>query len=51
MLELSQLFVSLRLGTCYVFQCLWGLKKLLDCGLLGGISTQADTMTSIKITI
>ena len=30
--------------TCSVFQCLRGQKKLLDCGLLMGIRTQADTM-------
>ena len=31
-------------GTCSFFQCLGGEKKLLGCGLLGEISTQADTM-------
>ena len=48
-LELSELFVSLGgrgVETCSVFQSLGGQKKLLDCGLLGGVSTQADTMSS-----
>ena len=36
--------VCLPGGTCYDFQCLGGQKKLLGCGLLGGISTQADFM-------
>ena len=31
-------------GTCQDFECLGGQKKLLGCGLLGGISTQTDTM-------
>ena len=32
-------------GTCYVFLCLREQKKSLGCGLVGGINTQADTMT------
>ena len=31
-------------GLITFFPCLGGQKVLLGCGLLGGISTQADTM-------
>ena len=50
-LELSGLFVCPGGGggggACSVFQCLGGQKKLLGWSLLGGISTQADTMSRI----
>ena len=35
-------------GTFYGFQCLGGQKKLLGCRLLGGISTQTDTIFFLK---
>ena len=41
-LELSGLLAYL--GDLLSFPVPGGQKKLLDCGLLGGISTQADAM-------
>ena len=45
MLELSGLFVWLE-GLSFSVHV--GQKKILGCGLLGGISTQADTMDTYK---
>ena len=45
MLELSGLFVWLE-GLSFPVH--GGQKKFLGCGLLGGISTQADTMDTYK---
>ena len=45
-LELSELFVCP--GGLAKFFSAWGDKKLLVCGLLGGISTQADTMEVVN---
>ena len=43
-LELSELFVSYE--RLIKFFSAWGdRKKILGCGLLEGISTQADTMS------
>ena len=40
-LELSGPFISL--GGLVKFLSSWGTGKMVDCGLLGGISTQAET--------
>ena len=48
-LELSGLFVCLR--DLLSFSVLGGQKKLLGCGLLGGISTQTDTMLYVSMTL
>ena len=45
MLELSGFFVCL--GDLLNFSVRGRQKKLLGCSLLGGISTQADTMVMI----
>ena len=41
-LELSGLFVLV--GGLVKFFSAWGTKKMLVCGLVGGISTLTDTM-------
>ena len=46
-LELSGLFVCLE-GLVKIFSAWGGHNKLLDCGLLGGITTQVDTMLSFR---
>ena len=43
MLESSRLFVCVR-GLIKYFGAWKGQKQLLGCGLLGGISTQTDTV-------
>ena len=43
LLELSGLFFVCLGGLVKIFS-VWGQKKSLGCGLLGGVSTQTDNM-------